>query len=69
MKDSAWYLIKDFLGSHSHEDVSKGILSHICDITDNKILEYIYLEYLDNDYITNLISEDIVELINKLEDK
>ncbi|WP_105995080.1 hypothetical protein [Staphylococcus agnetis] len=69
MKESAWYLIKHYLDNHSHEDVFKGILSHICDITDNKMLEVIYLEYLDSDYITNLISEDIIELIKKLEDK
>ncbi|MBA8764283.1 hypothetical protein [Staphylococcus coagulans] len=63
MKENSWYLIKTFLDSHSHEEVIKGIVSHISKITDNEKLDIIYLDYLDNDSITSIFNDEFIQLI------
>ncbi|MGM7689937.1 hypothetical protein [Staphylococcus felis] len=65
MKENSWHLIKLSLDSYSHQNVVKGIISHITDIKDNEILDVVYLEYLDNDAITSIINDDIIDLLEK----
>lgn len=67
MEANNWYLIKNFLDKYSHESVVKGILSHISEITDNENLDDIYLYYLDNDSITSILNDELVQLIEQME--
>ncbi|MBA8779836.1 hypothetical protein HR080_10880 [Staphylococcus schleiferi subsp. coagulans] len=69
MKENSWYLIKTFLDSYSHEEVIKGIVSHISKITDNEKLDVIYLDYLDNDSITSIFNDEFIQLIEGKEEE
>ncbi|EGQ0319597.1 hypothetical protein Q9Z25_001438 [Staphylococcus pseudintermedius] len=66
MKDT-WYFVKEFLDSHSHESVIKGVLAHITEITDNEKLDIAYLNYLDNDEISSIINDELIQVIDDLE--
>ncbi|WP_414715292.1 hypothetical protein, partial [Staphylococcus delphini] len=45
----------------------KGVLAHITEITDNEKLDIAYLNYLDNDEISSIINEDLIQVIDNLE--
>lgn len=65
MKNDRCLEIKQFLDTHSYDDVVKGILAHYYEIHDTSKLDTIYLMYMDNDNILSIISEDIVSIIKK----
>lgn len=61
---SDWRTVANFLAKHNYVSIVKGLVYHFTAIEDEKILNKIYEDFMNDDCITTLLNNDLQKIIN-----
>lgn len=61
---SDWQKIACYLGSHAYVSIVKGLVCYFTELGDEEILDKIYDDFMNDDSITIVLSNDIQTIIN-----
>ena len=63
---SDWRTVASYLASQNYISIVKGLVHHFTAIEDEEILDKIYDDFMNDDCITTLLSNDFYDIINHL---
>lgn len=61
---SDWRTVASYLASQNYISIVKGLVHHFTAIEDEEILDKIYDDFMNDDCITTLLSNDFYDIIN-----
>ena len=61
---SDWYTVASCLASHDYVSIVKGLVCHFVAIEDEKTLDKIYDDFMNDDSITTVLNNDLQTIIN-----
>lgn len=61
---SDWRTIANFLAKHNYVSIVKGLVYHFTAIEDEKILDKIYDDFMNDDPIATVLNNDLQTIIN-----
>ncbi|UXR76277.1 hypothetical protein MUA30_00155 [Staphylococcus aureus] len=61
---SDWRTIANCLASRNYVSIIKGLVCHFTAIEDEKILDKIYEDFMNDDSITTILNNDFQDIIN-----
>ena len=56
---SDWRTVANFLAKHNYVSIVKGLVYHFTAIEDEKILDKIYENFMNDDCITTVLNNDL----------
>lgn len=64
MAQSDWRTVSNCLASQNYISIVKGLVYHFTAIEDEKILDKIYEDFMNDDAITTVLNNDLQTIIN-----
>ncbi|MBS9538631.1 hypothetical protein [Staphylococcus hominis] len=61
---SDWHMVVNCLASQNYVSIVKGLVCHFTAIEDEKILDKIYEDFMNDDSITTVLNNDFQDIIN-----
>ena len=61
---SDWRTVANFLAKHNYVSIVKGLVHHFTAIEDEKILNKIYNDFMNDDSIATVLNNDLQTIIN-----
>ncbi len=61
---SDWHTVASCLASHDYVSIVKGLVYHFVAIKDEKTLDKIYDDFMNDDSITTVLNNDLQTIIN-----
>ena len=62
---SDWRTVASCLASQDYVSIVKGLIHHFTAIEDEEILDKIYDDFMNDDSITTVLSNDFQDIINR----
>ncbi|MCD9076244.1 MULTISPECIES: hypothetical protein [Staphylococcus] len=61
---SDWRTVAKFLAKHNYVSIVKGLVYHFTAIEDEEILDNIYDDFMNDDFIATVLNNDLQTIIN-----
>ncbi|KAB2279813.1 hypothetical protein EHZ25_40440 [Paraburkholderia tropica] len=61
---SDWKTVASCLASQNYISIVKGLVHHFTAISDEEVLDKIYADFMNDDFITKVLNNDLQTIIN-----